>query len=93
MPDALLQMSQIGHSSEGKCKINLDELGRCSRNGRFIAFVVCAMSVCVCVERQHQGMDVPGIRQVPDGSGEQRKMVETGFEIIFGVLTTLVVEE
>ncbi|XP_076459956.1 beta-1,4-galactosyltransferase 4-like isoform X2 [Babylonia areolata] len=27
MPDALLQMSQIGHSNEGKCKVNLDELG------------------------------------------------------------------
>lgn len=27
MPDALLQMSQIGHSTDGKCKIDLDSLG------------------------------------------------------------------
>ena len=92
MPDALLQMSQIGHSSEGKCKINLDELGRCSRNGRFIAFVVCAISVCVCVERQHQGMDVPGIWQVPDGSGEQGKIENAGGKIICGSPATLVVK-
>ena len=25
------------------------------------------------VERQHQGMDRPGVRQVPEGSGEQGK--------------------
>ena len=35
--------------------------------------------------RQHQGMDKPGFRQVPEGSGEQRKMEETGYEIICGV--------
>ena len=33
------------------------------------------------VGRQHQGMDRPGVRQVPEGSGEQRKMEETGCEI------------
>ena len=26
------------------------------------------------VGRQHQGMDRPGVSQVPEGSGEQRKM-------------------
>ena len=30
------------------------------------------------VGRQHQGMDRPGLRQVPEGSGEQGKMEETG---------------
>ena len=30
------------------------------------------------VGRQQQGMDRPGVRQVPEGSGEQRKMEETG---------------
>ena len=30
------------------------------------------------VGRQHQGMDRPGVRQVPEGSGEQEKMEETG---------------
>ena len=34
--------------------------------------------------RQHQGMDMPGVRQVPEGSGEQGKMEETGCEIIRG---------
>ena len=29
------------------------------------------------VGRQHQGMDRPGVRQVPEGSGEQRKMEKT----------------
>ena len=32
--------------------------------------------------RQHQGMDRPGVRQVPEGSGELGKMEETGCEII-----------
>ena len=39
------------------------------------------------VERQHQGMDRPGARQVPEGSGEQRKMEETGCEVIVGAPT------
>ena len=44
------------------------------------------------VWRQHQGMDRPGVRQVPEGSGEQCKMEETGCEIICGATTTLAVE-
>ena len=43
------------------------------------------------VGRQHQGMDRPGVRQVPEGSGEQGKMEETGCEIICGAPTTLAV--
>ena len=34
--------------------------------------------------RQHQGMDRPGICQVPEGSGGQGKMEEIGCEIICG---------
>ena len=34
--------------------------------------------------RQHQGMDRPGVCQVPDCSGEERKMEETGCEVICG---------
>ena len=30
------------------------------------------------VGRQRSGMDWPGVRQVPEGSGEQEKMEETG---------------
>ena len=45
------------------------------------------------VGRQHQGMDMSGVRQVPEGSGEQRKMEETGREIIYGASTTLAVKE
>ena len=41
------------------------------------------------VGRQHQRMDRPGVRQVPEGSGEQGKMEETGCEIICGAPTTL----
>ena len=44
------------------------------------------------VGRQHQGMDRPGVRQVPEGSGEQGKMGETGFEIICGAPTNLAVK-
>ena len=45
------------------------------------------------VGRQHQGMDRPGVRQVIEISGEQRKMEETGCEIICGAPTTLAVKE
>ena len=41
------------------------------------------------VGRQHQGMDRPGVRQVPDGSGEQGKMKGTGCELICGAPTIL----
>ena len=44
------------------------------------------------VGRQHQGMDRPGVRQVPEGIGEQGKMEETGCEIICGAPTTLAVK-
>ena len=42
--------------------------------------------------RQHQGMDKPGVCQVPEGSGEQEKMEETGCEIICGAQTPLMVK-
>ena len=38
--------------------------------------------------RQHQGMDRLGVCQVLGGSGEQRKMEETGYEVICGAPTT-----
>ena len=38
---------------------------------------------------RQQGMDRPGVRQVPEGSGEQGRMEETGREIICGAPTTL----
>ena len=44
------------------------------------------------VGRQHQGMDRPGVRQVPEGSGVQGKMEETGRKIICGAPTTLAVK-
>ena len=34
------------------------------------------------VGRQHQGMDRPGIREVPEGSGEPRTMEKTSCELI-----------
>ena len=37
-------------------------------------------------------MDRPGVRQVPEGSGEQGKMEKTGCKIICGAPTTLAVE-
>ena len=37
-------------------------------------------------------MDRPGVRQVPEGSGEQGKMEETGCKIICGAPTTLAVK-
>ena len=44
------------------------------------------------VGRHHQGIDRPGVRLVPEGSGEQGKMEETGCEIICGAPTTLAVK-
>ena len=44
------------------------------------------------VGRQRQKMDRPGVRQVPEGSGEQEKMEENGCEIICGAPTTLAVK-
>ena len=44
------------------------------------------------VGRQHQGMDKPGVRQVPEGSEEQRKGEETGCKVICGAPTTPAVE-
>ena len=44
------------------------------------------------VGRQHQGMDRPGVRPVPEGSGEQGKLEKTGYKIICGAAITLVVK-
>ena len=44
------------------------------------------------VGKQYQGMDRPGVRQVPEGSGEEGKMEETRCEIICGAPTTLEVK-
>ena len=41
--------------------------------------------------KQHQKLDRPGVRQVQEGSGEQKKMEETGCEVICGAPTTLTV--
>ena len=41
------------------------------------------------VRRLHEGMDRPGIRQVPGGSGEQGKKEKTVCKIICGAPTTL----
>ena len=43
------------------------------------------------VGRQHQEMDRPGVRQVPECSGEQEKMEKTGCKLICGAPTTLAV--
>ena len=45
------------------------------------------------VGRQHQGMDRFGVRQVPEGSGEQGKMEKTGCKIICGAPATLAIKE
>ena len=42
--------------------------------------------------RQHQGMDRRGVRQVPEGSGEQGKVEKTGCKIVCGAQTTLAVK-
>ena len=44
------------------------------------------------VGRQHQGMDRPGVRQVPEDSGEQGKIEDTSCETICGTPTTLAVK-
>ena len=42
--------------------------------------------------RQHQRMDRPRVRQVPEGSGDQGKMEKTGCKIICGAPATLAVK-
>ena len=44
------------------------------------------------VGRQHQEMDRPGARLIPEGSGEQVKMEDTGCEIICGAPTILAIK-
>ena len=44
------------------------------------------------VGRQHQGMDRCGVCQIPEGSGGQGKMEETGCKIICDAPTILVVK-
>ena len=44
------------------------------------------------VGRQHQGMDRPGVPQVPEGSGEPGKLEKTGCMIICGAQMTLMVK-
>ena len=44
------------------------------------------------VGRQHQGVDRPGVCQVPEGGGEQGKREEIGCKIICGAPTTLAVK-
>ena len=44
------------------------------------------------VGRQHQVIDRPGVRQVPEASGEQRKMEETGCDVILGAQPTPMVK-
>ena len=44
------------------------------------------------IGRQHQGMDRPGVWQVPEGSGEQGNMEKTGCKIICGAPMTLMVK-
>ena len=44
------------------------------------------------VRRQHRGIDRPGVRQVPEGSGEQGKMEKTDCKVICGAPTTLEVK-
>ena len=43
------------------------------------------------VGRQHQGTDRPGVRKVPEGSGKQEKIEETGCKVICGAPMTLAV--
>ena len=45
------------------------------------------------VGRQHQGLERPGVRQIPEGSGGQGKMEETGCKIICGAPLTLAVKK
>ena len=44
------------------------------------------------VGKQHQGMDRLGVHQVPEGSGEHRRIEENGCEINCGAPKTLTVK-
>ena len=44
------------------------------------------------VGRQHEGMDKPRVCQVPEGSGEQSKIEETGCEVMYSAPMTPLVK-
>ena len=44
-------------------------------------------------QQQEMGMERPGVRQVPEGSGERGKKKETGCEIICSTPTNIAVKE
>ena len=48
-------------------------------------FISVTVSIC-------QGMDRPGVRQIPESNEEQGKMEKTGCKVICGVPTTLAVK-
>ena len=64
-----------------------------------VSFSVCVCPLGVtfawwgCYGNGHQGMDWPGVRQVPEGTGERGKMEKTGCKIICGAPATLAVKE
>ena len=43
------------------------------------------------VGRQHQGIDTPGVRQVPEGSGEREKLAKICCKVICGAPAPLAV--
>ena len=48
----------------------------------------CMGEQCSEMGRQHQATDRPGVGQVPEGGGKQRKLEETGCEVLCGAPTT-----
>ena len=94
----IIKKSKRSDDSHSKAKLQKNMLVMSLKSG------LCRVKVILGAERkarqteeevgkQHQRMDGPGFHQVPEGSGEQGKMKETGCEIFCGAPTTLAVKE
>ena len=58
----------------------------------FIIYSSNQFGLCIHPSGEHQGMDRPGVWQVPEGSGEQVKMDKDYFKVICGAPATLAVK-
>ena len=79
------KLKWYGHVSLSSC-LGQNHLARHSERGKM------TRQTEEEVGRQHHGTDRPGVRQVPEGSGELRNMEETDCEVICGAPSTLAVK-
>ena len=76
-----LEFAKSQRQTEEDGEDSIRQTKRCEDNVRewtSLEFAKSQRQAEVDIGRQHQGMNRPGFWQVPEGSGEQGKMEETG---------------